>query len=61
LTLDEISEAASITTTTLNSLLKERHVVPKFETIRRLATAVGGRIAIITEDGRMIDPYAPGD
>ena len=59
MTLGEISEAASLTGSTLNSLLKERCVVPKFRTIRQLATGAGVRIILETEDGRRIDPYGP--
>ena len=59
MTLDQIGEAASLTGSTLNTLLKERHVVPKFRTIRQLASAVGVRIILETEDGRRIDPYGP--
>jgi transcriptional regulator with XRE-family HTH domain len=59
MTLRQIGEAAGLTGATLNTLLKERHVVPKYDTIRRLASAVGARIAIITEDGRTVDPYGP--
>ena len=59
MTLDQISEAASLTGSTLNSLLKERCVVPKFRTIHKLATGAGVRIILETEDGRRIDPYGP--
>jgi transcriptional regulator with XRE-family HTH domain len=58
MTLDKIGEAASLTGSTLNSLLKERCVVPKFQTVRKLADGAGVRMVLITEDGRAIDPYA---
>jgi transcriptional regulator with XRE-family HTH domain len=57
MTLREISEAAGLTGSTLNTLLRERHVVPKFDTMRRFALAVGARLVIVTDDGRTIDPY----
>jgi transcriptional regulator with XRE-family HTH domain len=59
MTLKQIGEAAGLTGSTLNTLLRERHVVPKYDTIRRLASAIGARIAIITEDGQTVDPYGP--
>ncbi len=59
MTMRQIGEAAGLTGSTLSTLLRERHVVPKYDTIRRLASAIGARIAIITEDGQTVDPYGP--
>jgi hypothetical protein len=57
MTIDEISEAADLTRSTVNSFRKYPCVDPKFKTILKMIRGAGMRIILETEDGRRIDPY----